>query len=70
MCLKKQKQKKHFFVCLGFFRGGDVGFLWEGCLFCLLFFSRVSVCADVKTNTIVKFKNVLILQLLSTLCHF
>ena len=30
-------------------------------------FFRVIVCADVKINTIVKFKNVYILQLLSTL---
>ena len=39
-----------------------VGLFGEGCLFFLGGF-RVSVCADVKINTIVKFKNLYILQL-------
>ena len=51
-----------------------MGFFWGGvCSFFFFFFFfggggfRVSVCADVKINTIVKFKNLYILQVLSTL---
>ena len=69
VCLKKINNNNVLFVCLGFFWGVVrlfVGLLGEGCLFFLGGF-RVSVCADVKINTIVKFKNLYILQLLSTL---
>ena len=44
---------------VGFLGGGVCSFGGGG--------FRVSVCADVKINTIVKFKNLYILQLLSTL---
>ena len=46
-------------VICGFFGGQDVCSFWG--------VFRVSVCADVKINTIVKFNNLYILQLLSTL---